>query len=92
VALRMTFHPRARIFGKTTNTAFNAPCPLDVGDPQWSLRYACADAHRIDDPHEYLTHDEFQVDEPVWLRPDDVAQGNDTVVDAAMHWIDSQNP
>jgi Peptidase family S41/Tricorn protease C1 domain len=92
VALRMTFHPRARIFGKTTNTAFNAPCPLDLGDPEWSVAYACYDAYRIDDPHEYLTHDEFQVDEPVWLRPDDVAQGKDTVVDAAMHWIDSQSP
>jgi Peptidase family S41/Tricorn protease C1 domain len=90
VALRMTYHPRARTFGKTTNTAFNAPCSLDVGDPAWSIRYACADAYRVDDPHDYLTHDEFVVDEPVWLRPDDVAQGKDTVVDAALRWIDSK--
>jgi Peptidase family S41/Tricorn protease C1 domain len=92
VALRMTFHPRARIFGKTTNTAFNAPCPLDVGDAGWSIRYACADAYRVDDPHDYLTHDDLRVDEPVWLRPDDVAEGKDTVVDAAVHWINSQTP
>jgi Peptidase family S41/Tricorn protease C1 domain len=90
VALRMTFHPRARTFGKTTNTSFNSPCGLDIGDPNWSMQYACADAHRIDNPHEYLTHDEFPVDEPVWLRPDDVAHGTDTVVDAAVRWIDSQ--
>jgi C-terminal processing protease CtpA/Prc len=90
VALRMTFHPRAQTFGKTTNTAFNAPCPLDVGDPDWSIRYACADAYRIDEPHDYLTHDEFAVDEPVWLRPQDVAEGKDAVVEAAFRWIGSQ--
>jgi hypothetical protein len=90
VALRMTFHPRARTFGKTTNTSFNAPRRLDVGDPDWSMQYAWADAYRIDAPHNYLTHDELDVDEPVWLRPDDVAQGTDTVVDAAIRWIGSQ--
>jgi C-terminal processing protease CtpA/Prc len=90
VALRMTFHPRARTFGKSTNTSFNAPCRLDVGDPDWSMQYACADAYRIDAPHNYLTHDEFVVDEPVWLRPEDVAAGRDTVVDAAIRWIGSQ--
>jgi len=91
VALRMTYHPRARIFGKTTTTAFNSPCPLDV-DPGWRITYACADAYKINDPHNYLTHDEFPVDEPVWLRPDDVAQSKDTLVDAALRWINSQTP
>jgi len=91
VALRMTYHPRARIFGKSTNTAFNFPSPLDI-DPGWRITYACADAYRIDDPHNYLTHDELPVDEPVWLRPDDVAQGKDTVVDVALRWINSQTP
>jgi Peptidase family S41/Tricorn protease C1 domain len=91
VALRMTFHPRARTFGESTSTAFNAPCTLNA-DPGWSTRYACADAYRINDPQEYLTHDEFVVEEPVWLRPDDVAEGKDTVVDAAVRWIDSQTP
>jgi hypothetical protein len=83
VALRMTYHPRARIFGKSTNTAFTADGPtLDFG-PGWSARYSEGDAYRISEPHNYLTHDEFPVDEPVWLRPDDVAQGKDIVVDAA---------
>jgi hypothetical protein len=61
-------------------------------DPAWSIQYAVADVYRIDAPHDYLTHDEFFVDEPVWLRPDDVAQGKDTVVDAAVQWISSQTP
>jgi len=91
VALRMTFHPRARTFGKSTATAFNAPCTLNL-DPDWVSRYACTDAYRISQPHNYLTHDEFPVDEPIWLQPHDVAQGKDTVVDAAVRWIGSQTP
>jgi hypothetical protein len=50
-ALRMTLHPRARTLGTSTATAFDARCPLDL-DPGWSARYACADACRINDPHD----------------------------------------
>ena len=91
VALRTTYHPRAHTFGRSTATAFNSPTGLAV-DPTWEHPVPVADAYRIDDPHDYLTHDEFPVDETVWLRPDDVVQGKDTVVDAALHWITSQTP
>ena len=87
----MTFHPHARIFGKTTATAFNSPCNLEL-EPGWSARYACGDAYRIDDPHDYLTHDDLPVYRPIWLRPDDVANGKDTVVEAARDWINGQTP
>ena len=30
-------------------------------------------------------------DHEVWLTPDDVASGVDTVVDAALAWIESEN-
>jgi Peptidase family S41/Tricorn protease C1 domain len=90
VALRMTYHPRARVFGKTTNTAFNSPCPLNLSEPGWHIEYGCADTYRISAPHDYLTHDDLPVDQPVWLRPDDVANGKDTVVEAAIDWINDQ--
>jgi hypothetical protein len=89
VALRMTFHPRVRTFGKSTATAFNAPRAVTLST-QWSARIAVADAFRIDAPHDYLTHDDFVVDEPVWLQPQDVARGKDTVVEAALRWIHAQ--
>jgi Peptidase family S41 len=96
VALRMTLHPRARTFGKPTNGAFSFISALDNSridlGPGWSARYAAANSYLIADPHDYLTHREFPVDEPVWLQPDDVAQGKDTVVDAALQWINSQTP
>ena len=89
VALRMKFHPMARIFGKSTAAAFNAPVNLDLGNANWYSQYAVADAYLISNPNNYLTHDEFKVDENVWLTPDDVAQGHDTVVESAIKWINT---
>jgi hypothetical protein len=86
VALRLKFHPEARFFGKSTSTAFNGPSALTV-PVDWHAWYASADAYLASDPANYLTHDEFQVDCPVWLMPGDVAQGQDTVVRTATDWI-----
>ena len=35
----------------------------------------------------FLTHVPFPVDHAVWLTPEDVAVGRDTVVEAAVEWI-----
>jgi hypothetical protein len=86
VALRMTYHPRVRVFGKGTAAAFNAPSRPSY-HPNWYVAIATADAYRVDAPHEYLTHDEVRVDEAVWLTAEDVAVGRDTVVAAALAWI-----
>ncbi len=89
VALRMKFHPQAKIFGKSTSAAFNGPTFLDLGDSDWRSVYAAADAYLLSAPYHYLTHDEFVVDDEVWLTRDDVAQGIDTVVEAAIDWINA---
>ncbi len=86
VALRMKFHPMARFFGKSTNTAFNAAALL-YSDTEFQATYAVADAYLLSDPGEYLTHDPLPVDQTVWLEPDDVAAEIDTVVEAAVRWI-----
>jgi hypothetical protein len=89
VALRMKFHPMARFFGKSTTAAFNGPTELNLYNPDWYSRYASADAFLVSAPNNYLTHDEFTVDKEVWLKPEDVANGFDTVVEEAIAWIDS---
>lgn len=86
VALRMKFHPKARFFGMSTNTAFNA-ASLAYDDDEWRATYAVADAFLLSEPGEYLTHDPLPVDHQVWLEPDDVVEGIDTVVQAAVDWI-----
>ena len=92
VAHLFRFHPRARFFGKSTATAFNAPAAVPLSINGWFSAYAAADAYRVSDPEDYLTHDELRVDEPVWLEPDDVARGVDTVAEAAIRWIVNRAP
>ncbi len=86
VALRLSFHPWARLFGKSTNTAFNAAA-LMFSDDEWQATYAWADSYLLSNPGEYLTHDLLPVDHEVWFTLDDVAEGRDTVVETAIEWI-----
>ena len=86
VALRMTYLPNVRTFGKSTSTAFNAPTRVPLAS-EWFARVALHDAYRVNAPKDYLTHDEFVPDHPVWLTAKDVAAGEDTVVNAAIDWI-----
>src|SRR5262245_25032868 len=92
VAHLFKFHPRARFFGKSTATAFNAPTFMTLNLPGWFTAFAVADAYRVSDPNDFLTHDELAVDQPVWLEPDDVARRVDTVADAAIRWIENHPP
>lgn len=87
VALRMTFHPKTRLFGRPTNGAFNAAA-LVWDDEEWQATLAVADAFLLSDPGDSLTHEPLPVDHPVWLEPDDVAAGIDTVLAAALRWIE----
>lgn len=98
-AFWMTYHPRARFFGKSTAAAFNLPTQPYTGSgteiplhADWFSQIAEANAHTADAPHEYLTRREFPVDEEVWLTPGDVARGRDTVVRAALRWLQRQRP
>ena len=91
----VTYLPNARTFGKSTATAFTIPTQPFLGssldlNPEWETRVGEANAFAVGGPHDYLTHREFPVDQLVWLKPQDVASGKDTVVEAAMHWIRRQ--
>jgi hypothetical protein len=92
-ALLTTYLPNVRSFGKSTSMAVGMPTQealgteLDLG-PGWFARVAETNAFPVGSPGRYLTHDEFRVDQPVWLRARDVAAGKDTVVEAALDWLD----
>lgn len=89
VAFALSLHPMARVFGKSTSTAFNSPVSHTLPFDGFTFAYAYAEAWAADTPGEYLTHDEFPVDEYVWHTIDAVAQGKDNVVEAAIAWINS---
>ena len=91
-ALWATYLPRVRTFGKSTSMAVGFPTQealgtsLDLGF-DWFARVAETNAYAVGAPKDYLIHTEFPVGEPVWLQPDDVAAGKDTVVNAALDWL-----
>ena len=85
-ALRLRYHPRARAFGRPTAGAFTPALPVRL-QPGYSAAVAFGNAQRVDRPGHPLVHSEQAPDETVWLRPDDVAAGNDTVVRHALDWI-----
>ena len=91
-SLWATFLPRVRTFGKSTSAAFTHPTQPALGtsldlDPDWFTKVGETNAYRVGAPQDYLAHGEFPVDQLVWLTPDDVAVGKDTVVEAAMNWL-----
>ena len=89
VALRLKLHHKARVFGKSTATAFNSPTDIDFGIAGWYGRYGETNAYLLSDLDDHLTHKEFEVDEEVWHTPEAVVNGEDAVVNAAIDWIHS---
>ena len=49
-------------------------------------------SYAVGAPKDHLTHAEYPIDEHVWLGPDDddIAVGQDTVVEAALRWLNKQ--
>lgn len=94
VALRMTFHPHARTFGKATSGAFNGYADMTMPNTNFFGRFAGAESYLANSRNpqpQYLTRSEFPVDEAVWLTRAGVASGRDDVVDAALRWIHRAN-
>lgn len=85
-SLRTKFHPMVRTFGKSTNGAFTTSDNPNLGNSDWYFTRATGSGYLIEG-HQYLAHTGVHIDEEVWLTRDDVAKGEDTVVKAAMHWI-----
>ena len=82
------FHPNVRTFGKSTAMATGLPTQPALGTelnlhPEWFATISETNTYRVGAPQDYLIHTDLAVDERVWFRPEDVATGKDTVVEAA---------
>ena len=87
-SLRTQFHPKVRTFGKSSCGAFTPSDYPDLGHNSFYMTKANGSGYLIDG-HIYLAHTGVEVDEEVWLTPEDVARGRDTVVETAIAWIGS---
>lgn len=90
-ARRLSFHPRARIFGKTAPGGNTGSDFIGIGDSDWFVSLTTGSMYLVS-THQYLAHIGLKPDEPVWFTQTDVANGIDTVVEAALSWIDSETP
>jgi hypothetical protein len=88
-ARRLSFHPRARIFGKAAAGGNTGSDNIDLGNSDWTAMLATGPQYLVS-THEYLAHKALEPHEKIWFDRDDVANGIDTVVKAAMAWIAMQ--
>jgi hypothetical protein len=94
VALALGYHPEVKFFGKSTSMSPCGPAHIESpgGSTLFEADYCYVNAAHISDPARYLTRTEFPVDCSVWLAPEDVAAGEDTVVNATIAWIQGTQP
>lgn len=88
-ARRLSFHPRARIFGKAAAGGNTGSDNINLGNSDWSAMLATGPQYVVS-THEYLAHKALVPHEKVWFDRNDVANGVDTVVKYALTWIAEQ--
>jgi hypothetical protein len=89
----MSFYPHSRRFGRTTDGRFSSAVHVWSGawDPySQDLQAGMSNTVFLDEDGESLFGSIQQPETPVWLTEDDIAAGRDTVVEAALDWIASQ--
>jgi hypothetical protein len=85
---QFTYVPGVRFFGKSPVGAYSGSwASPGLSTPGYT--FSCPGVVEVDHrfPDVQLLNMEFPVDEDVWLTPDDVANGEDTVVKRALSWI-----
>ncbi|MBV6420611.1 MAG: hypothetical protein DAHOPDDO_01868 [Ignavibacteriaceae bacterium] len=82
---RLLSHPNVKVFGKTSSTAFASSERVQMGP--YVFDYAYKNGFSAEDPDQFLTHLELQVDYEVSFTIEDVRNGDDTVVKEALEWI-----
>ena len=96
--LMLSAHSMSKIFGKPTASGFSGNL-YSASLPGWSNMVSDHALFLVSDPGHYIVRETFPgsptfswVDyEEVWLTPDNVAQGKDDVVEAALAWIESRD-
>jgi len=87
-AYRLSDIPTVKTFGRATaaNLGYNEGI-TNFND--WIIRYSIGDMYQVKEPNAYLNKKEFPIDYSIWFNPTDVANGDDTVVEAALEWINN---
>ena len=85
-AYRLSHLENGRTFGKPTYGSLGLSSSIS-GFPDWYLNYCKQDFALVSDLLYFLNRKELPIDFPIWHNKDDVAQGKDAVVEAALEWM-----
>ena len=88
-ARRMSFHPKTRIFGLPAAGGNTGSDFISIGNSNWFVSRANS-AQYLASNHEYITRTALQPDERIWFTKEDAAKREDTVIKAAMNWINAE--
>ncbi len=88
-ATRLSFHPRARLFGRPSPASYSGSDFISLANSDWFSSRTSGPVYLVDG-HVSLSHIALQPDEWVWFDRDDIVDGKDTVVQAALDWIASE--
>lgn len=89
-AIRLSFHPRTRLFGKPAAGGNSGSDFLNIAT-NWFASRTSGPVYYVSN-HEYLSHISLQPDQSVWFTRDDAAKEIDTVAEAAIAWIEGETP
>jgi len=85
---RLSSLENVRTFGKSTVASLGLSNAITQFN-DWYLNYSKQDFALLSDLNYFLNRKEFPIDDPVWHNRDDVAQGKDAVVEAALDWMNN---
>jgi len=88
-ATRLSFHPRARLFGRPSPASYSGSDFISLANTDWFASRTSGPVYLVDG-HQSLSHVALQPDEWIWLEREDIINGTDTVVQAALDWIASE--
>lgn len=89
-AIRVDFHPNVRLFGRPASGGNSGSDFISLHTDWFASRASGPVYYR--ETGELLSHIALQPDEEVWFTQEDVANGIDTVAEAAMDWIATTTP
>jgi hypothetical protein len=87
-ANRLSHLENVRTFGKPICGSLGANLAIN-NFPDWSINYSIQDFALVSDHTHFLNRRELPIDYPIWHNKDDVAQGKDAVVEAALDWMNN---
>jgi Peptidase family S41 len=90
-SIRLRLHPRALLFGRPTSGGNSGSVFLNMGNSDWQASVATGPLYIVS-TNQNMLRISIEPDVPVWFTHEDIINDEDTVVKAAISWIQNGGP